>query len=72
MGFLFVQAGNLQKGENLYDEAIALDPDYENALLNKASVLLLKENKPEAKKMLERVQKINPNNAEVNALLLSL
>lgn len=62
LGYLFVLKGKVEKGEGMYDKAIALDPDYEQALLNKAAVLLLKAKKEAARKLLKRVLKINPQN----------
>lgn len=69
LGYMAVLNGNLEAGLKMYDEALALDPDYENALLNKASVLIFQNKKEEGKKLLERVLKINPENEQVrNAL----
>jgi tetratricopeptide (TPR) repeat protein len=56
--------GDLQEGEKLYGEAIALDPDYEQALLNKAALLIFNKRRKEAEVLLQRVLKINPENEE--------
>lgn len=69
LGYMEVLNGNIDAGMAMYDAALALDPDYENALLNKASVLIFQKKTNEGKKLLERVLKINPNNQQVqNAL----
>ena len=64
LGYLFVLKGEVEKGEAMYNKAIALDPDYEQALLNKAAVLLFKAKKEAARKLLKRVLKINPQNQQ--------
>jgi len=69
LGYINVLNGKIPEGIKLYDAALALDPDYENALLNKASVLIFQKKIDEGKMLLERVLKINPDNMQVkNAL----
>jgi predicted CXXCH cytochrome family protein len=61
-GFLYVMQGNFPSGERMYDQAIALDPDHEQALLNKAALLNAKGKKDQAILLILRVLKINPDN----------
>ncbi len=63
-GFLYVLQGNLPMGENHYDKAIALDPDHEQALLNKAAVRMVYGKNEEAMLLIQRVLKINPDNLQ--------
>lgn len=72
LGYLYVLQGNVDKGEKLYNQAIALDPDYEQVLLNKAAVLLLKKENEAAKEFLKRVLKINPQNQQAIAVMQKL
>lgn len=68
-GFLHVLQGNLPLGELLYDQAIALDPDYEQALINKAAVRNASNDKEGALKLVKRVLIINPDNLQAQQAL---
>ena len=68
-GLLFVVQGNLPTGEQYYDEAIRLNPDYEQALLNKAAVRNMKGDKDRALELVQRVLRINPGNEEAERAL---
>jgi tetratricopeptide (TPR) repeat protein len=46
----------------LYNQAIALDPDYEQALINKSALLVNMNKKTEAIVLMKRIIKNNPNN----------
>jgi tetratricopeptide (TPR) repeat protein len=72
LGFAHVLSGDLEKGMRLYDRAIALDPDYEQALLNKAALLIFSKRRSEAEKLLRRILKKNPENAQALKALQSL
>ncbi|MFT4973211.1 MAG: putative CXXCH cytochrome family protein, partial [Saprospiraceae bacterium] len=72
LGYMKVLNGNIQGGMEMYDAALALDPDYENALLNKASALLFQKKNEAGKKLLERVLEINPENEQVKDALKTL
>jgi tetratricopeptide (TPR) repeat protein len=72
LGYMEVLNGNIQGGMEMYDAALALDPDYENALLNKASALLFQKKNEAGKKLLERVLEINPENEQVKDALKTL
>ena len=72
LGFCHVLTGNTVKGMELYNEAIALDPDYEQALVNKAALLIFQKKQEEGKKLLERVLEVNPENEQAKNGLLQL
>ena len=69
LGYAYVLQGQFQKAEDFYTKAIALDPDYEQALLNKAAVRLLQKDTEEARKLIGRVLKINPENRQALSIL---
>ena len=68
-GYVKALLGKFDEAEKLYNLAIALDPDYEQALLNKASLLFQKKDKSACLKLLNRILKINPENPHANALI---
>ncbi|MCO6491393.1 MAG: tetratricopeptide repeat protein [Phaeodactylibacter sp.] len=68
LGYACVLQGQFEKAEGYYNQAIALDPDYEQALLNKAAVRLLRKDADTAKQLIERVLKINPENRQALAI----
>lgn len=73
LGYLYlVEDQNPQKAMELYNRSIALDPDYVQALINKAGLLMIQNNKSEAITYLNRVLKINPNEARAKSALLQL
>lgn len=72
LGFACVASGDIQKGLRCYDEALALSPDNEQALLNKAAVLNAKGQKAEARKLLQCIIVLNPGNTAVKQLLKNL
>ncbi|MCB0663326.1 MAG: tetratricopeptide repeat protein, partial [Saprospiraceae bacterium] len=69
LGYIKVIQGNLPAGEALYDRAIALDPDYIQALLNKAAVALQTNRQGEAVKLLQRILSIDPNHQQARQAL---
>ncbi|MBK8564515.1 MAG: tetratricopeptide repeat protein [Saprospiraceae bacterium] len=64
LGFAHALTNNLPEALRRYDQALALDPDYEQALVNKAAVLNFQGKKAEAKGLLERVLRLNPGNGQ--------
>lgn len=64
LGFVKVLQGKMAEGQKLYDQAIALDPDYEQVLVNKAALLIFLKKPEEARRLLLRVLKINPGNEQ--------
>ena len=69
LGYVLVVQNRLKEGETLYDQALALDPEYEQALLNKTAVRLYQKDETAARRLLQRLLKINPHNPQ--ALKLS-
>ncbi len=69
MGYLNALQGKFDIAERYYDQALSLNPDYEQALVNKAALRLLKKDNKNAELLLKRVLKINPNNLEAQAAL---
>lgn len=65
MGYLLLSRDrNTSEAIRLLDIALSLDPDYELALLNKATLFIVQGNVNEATKALKRVLKINPGNQQ--------
>ncbi len=62
MGYIYALNSNFNKAMELYNQAIALDPDYEQALINKSALLLNLNKKSEALVLMKRIMKNNPNN----------
>ena len=69
LGFAYVLQNQFEQGEALYDQAIALDPDYEQALMNKAAIRLLYKDEEVAKDLLNRVLVLNPDNQQAQYIL---
>ena len=63
------EQGKFDIAERYYDQALSLNPDYEQALVNKAALRLLKKDNKTAEVLLKRVLKMNPNNLEAQAAL---
>jgi hypothetical protein len=64
LGYLQVSGGHVTEGQKLYDQALALDPDYEQAMINKAALLVFLQKKKEAEVLLRRVLAIRPDNRQ--------
>ena len=64
LGYAHALTGNLPKAEQLYNRAIALDPDYAQALINKAALLAYHKKKKEAWDILKRVLRKDPSNKQ--------
>jgi tetratricopeptide (TPR) repeat protein len=62
MGYIYALNSNFDKAMELYNQAIALDPDYEQALINKSALLVNMNKKTEALVLMKRIIKNNPNN----------
>lgn len=69
LGYVKALMGKYEEAEKHYDFAIALDPDYEQALLNKVSLLFRKNDKAACLKLINRILKINPENKPARTLL---
>ena len=69
LGFVYAKQQQFDKAIFYYNKAISLDPDFEQALLNKAGVLNITGQKVASKQLLQRLLKLNPNNVMVKQLL---
>lgn len=73
LGYLYlVEDQNPQLAMEFYNRSLALDPDYIQALINKAGLLIVQNNKKDAITYLNRVLKINPNEARAKSALTQL
>ncbi len=63
---------DIKTANTLYDKALALDPDYEQALLNKAGLLMYQKQFKKAEKYLKRILKKNPDNKQAKNILEQL
>jgi Tfp pilus assembly protein PilF len=72
LGYVYFLGGDIQKANEYYNNAIALDPDYEPALLNKAGLYNYLKDYEKARQLLQRILKRNPNNQRVKDLLRQL
>ena len=73
LGFVILAAEhNLDKSKELYDKALALEPDYEQALLNKAGWYAYNNQLPQARELLHQLLRKHPDNKEAAAALSKL
>jgi tetratricopeptide (TPR) repeat protein len=63
---------NTTLAHQLIDKAIQLDPDYEQGLLNKAAVFLVEGKANEARQLVLKILKINPDNVQAKQALSRL
>lgn len=63
---------NTALAHQLIDKSIQLDPDYEQGLLNKAAVFLVEGKTNEARKLVVKILKINPDNVQAKQALSRL
>lgn len=69
LGFLYAKQNDFIQAINYYNQALKLDPDYEQALLNKAAALIAINNRNEAKNVILHLSKKHPNNPTVKQLI---
>ena len=72
LGFAKVLQGQVKVAERYYDQAIALDPDYVQAMLNKAAVRLLNKDYEAVRELLNRVLRLEPEHPQALAILQQL
>ncbi|MCU0422477.1 MAG: tetratricopeptide repeat protein [Bacteroidia bacterium] len=72
LGFLLAERYKFEEAIVWYNKALALDPDYEQALFNKAAAYFQLNKKKEAKLILQQLLKKNPKNEVVKTLLNSV
>jgi Tfp pilus assembly protein PilF len=71
-GYLSLTIGNMQKAEQLYNQAIKLDPDFEPLLMNLAGLKNFKGDTKGAVELLKKILKRNPNNQQAQLILSKL
>ena len=65
LGYLVLtRERNVAVAQQYFDAALALDPDYELALLNKATAFIVEGKIANARQVLQQVLKINPDNMQ--------
>ncbi len=69
LGLIAAGSGDFERAYYYYDKALSFDPDYENALMNKAALLLHQKKIMEARKVLEHLVKKHPNNMQAKDAL---
>ena len=69
LGYLYLTQQNISKALFYFDKALKLDPDYELALMNKASVLMYQNKILEASSLLKQVLAKNPNQQKAKQAL---
>ncbi|HKR05943.1 MAG TPA: tetratricopeptide repeat protein [Bacteroidia bacterium] len=73
LGYIYLATqGDTIKARELYEKAIALDPDYWQAWYNKAGLYAYQKNFMEAKKILNFVLKRNPSDEKAKQILNSI
>lgn len=72
LGYLNILQNQPEKAIELYDRALALDPDYENAMMNKLGYFLFKKDSQKALKYALKISKKYPNNSKVIQLIQQL
>lgn len=68
LGFLKVRQRRFEEGEQYYDQALALDPDYIQALINKAAVRFQRNDRQTGVALLKRVLEIDPEHPEAKPI----
>lgn len=72
LGFATLKSGDVVRAMAYYNQALRLDPDFEQALLNKAGLYNFLGKREEAKAVLKQMLKRNPKNTQVQQLLQQL
>jgi Cytochrome c554 and c-prime/Tetratricopeptide repeat len=73
LGYLYLSVEkNSKKAGELYDKALALNPDYTNALFNKAALFMMNGSKKEAISALKKILNVEPGNEKAIMALKQL
>ncbi len=72
LAFIYMQEGKINEADALLNRAIYLEPDYEQALFNKASIYMYHNDKASAKQVLTKVLKRDPKNTKAKQALMSI
>ncbi|MBI4930335.1 MAG: tetratricopeptide repeat protein [Bacteroidetes bacterium] len=68
LGYIYFLKQDFVSAEKNYNQSLALDPDYEQALINKAGLLLYEKKNSEALAVAKRILKKNPENEQALAI----
>lgn len=72
LGYLYLTENKANEAEKLYNAALALDPDDEATLMNKAGFYLYMQQPAKAKSILLEIIHKNPKNAQAKQILANL
>jgi tetratricopeptide (TPR) repeat protein len=72
LGYLYLTQENITMAIANFEKALQIDPDYELALMNKASVLMYQNKSKEAKEILNHIIARNPNQEKAKQALIQL
>ena len=73
LGYIYLSIqGDTTRARELYDKAVALNPDYWQAWYNKAGLYAYQKNFIEAKKILKYVLRKNPSDEKAKQILNSI
>jgi tetratricopeptide (TPR) repeat protein len=73
LGYLILSVDHdVARADSYYEKALALDPDHEQAIFNKAGTYMYLNRKKDAIAMLNRLLKINPNHINARKMLVML
>ncbi|MBA3648261.1 MAG: pilus assembly protein TadD [Chitinophagales bacterium] len=72
LGYVYLLKGDLQYAGSLFDKALAIDPDYTQAILNKIALALRLQKNEDAKQLAQRLLKIEPDNEKAKTVIKQL
>lgn len=72
LGFVYLNLGLVSKAAEMYNKALNLNPDYLPALMNKVGLSMVKKDKQQAQKLLDKILKIDPENVKAKQLITQI
>jgi len=69
LSYIKIRKGQINKAEALVDEALKLNPDYVQALLNKAAIAKIRDDVSSQRKIAKRILELDPSNEQAERLL---
>ena len=72
LGYVTLMEGDRGRAMYYYNQALALDPDYDQAVVNKAGLLMANNDRASAVKLLEGFLKFKPNSEKAKQTLLQV
>lgn len=72
LGYAYLISGDAVKAENIYEQGLAIDPDYEPLLMNVAGLNIFRKKYKEAKVILENILHKNAGNKQAKKVLEQL